>query len=187
MRYSLLSYIRCAVCRDGLACFVSREVSTSISPFVAETAARAPAAGHPFAPSPAFVARTPLAARLAALAGPAAPGRNREAAVQSGVLICGGCARWFPILDALPELLPDHLRDATREAALLRLRPIMMTALVACLGLLPAALSTGIGSDTQKPFAIVVVAGLISRLFLGFFVNPVLYEMVAKEGDVLQV
>jgi cobalt-zinc-cadmium resistance protein CzcA len=79
------------------------------------------------------------------------------------------------------------IRQATREAALLRLRPIMMTALVACLGLLPAALSTGIGSDTQKPFAIVIVAGLISRLLLGFFVNPVLYEMVAREGDVLQV
>src|SRR5664279_12626 len=76
---------------------------------------------------------------------------------------------------------------ATREASLLRLRPIMMTALVACLGLLPAALSTGIGSDTQKPFAIVIVAGLISRLFIGFFVNPVLYQMVAREGDVLQV
>ena len=84
--------------------------------------------------------------------------------------------------------LENHnIRSATREAALLRLRPIMMTALVACLGLLPAALSTGIGSDTQRPFAIVVVAGLISRLFLGFFVNPVLYEMVAKQGDVLQV
>ena len=79
------------------------------------------------------------------------------------------------------------IRSATREASLLRLRPIMMTALVACLGLLPAALSTGIGSDTQKPFAIVIVAGLISRLFIGFFVNPVLYEMVAREGDVLQV
>ena len=79
------------------------------------------------------------------------------------------------------------IRTATYEASLLRLRPIMMTALVACLGLLPAALSTGIGSSTQKPFAIVIVAGLISRLFLGFFVNPVLYEMVAKEGDVLQV
>jgi len=79
------------------------------------------------------------------------------------------------------------IRDATREASLLRLRPIMMTALVACLGLLPAAMSTGVGSDTQKPFAIVVVAGLISRLFLGFFVNPVLYEVVAREGDVLQV
>ena len=84
--------------------------------------------------------------------------------------------------------LENHdIRTATREAALLRLRPIMMTALVACLGLLPAALSTGIGSDTQKPFAIVIVAGLISRLLLGFFVNPVLYEMVAKQGDVLQV
>src|SRR5882762_7541631 len=84
--------------------------------------------------------------------------------------------------------LENHdIRSATREAALLRLRPIMMTALVACLGLLPAALSTGIGSDTQKPIAIVVVAGLISRLLLGFFVNPVLYEMVAKPGDVLQV
>ncbi len=79
------------------------------------------------------------------------------------------------------------VRQATREASLLRLRPIMMTALVACLGLLPAALSTGIGSDTQKPFAIVIVAGLISRLFLGFFVNPVLYEMVARDGDILQV
>jgi cobalt-zinc-cadmium resistance protein CzcA len=79
------------------------------------------------------------------------------------------------------------IRQATREASLLRLRPIMMTALVACLGLLPAATSHGIGSDTQRPFAIVIVAGLISRLFLGFFVNPVLYEMVARAGDVLQV
>ncbi len=79
------------------------------------------------------------------------------------------------------------VREATLEASLLRLRPIMMTALVACLGLLPAAMSTGVGSDTQKPFAIVVVAGLLSRLLLGFFVNPVLYELVARDGDVLQV
>ena len=79
------------------------------------------------------------------------------------------------------------IREATLQASLLRLRPIMMTALVACLGLLPAALATGVGSDTQKPFAIVVVAGLISRLLLGFFVNPVLYEIVAREGDILQV
>ncbi|HEV2234319.1 MAG TPA: CusA/CzcA family heavy metal efflux RND transporter [Terriglobia bacterium] len=79
------------------------------------------------------------------------------------------------------------IRQATLEGSMMRLRPIMMTALVACLGLLPAALSHGIGSDTQRPFAIVIVAGLISRLLLGFFVNPVLYEMVAREGDVLQV
>ena len=76
---------------------------------------------------------------------------------------------------------------ATFEASLVRLRPIMMTALVACLGLLPAALSHGIGSDTQRPFAIVIVAGLISRLFLGRIVSPVLYQMVARDGDVLQV
>jgi heavy metal efflux system protein len=79
------------------------------------------------------------------------------------------------------------IREATYEASLLRLRPIMMTALVACLGLLPAALSHGIGSDSQRPFAIVIVAGLLSRLFLGFFVNPVLYEAVARDGDVLQI
>src|ERR1700742_3146403 len=79
------------------------------------------------------------------------------------------------------------IREATREASLLRLRPIMMTALVACLGLLPAALSHGIGSDTQRPFAIVIVAGLLSRLALGFFVNPVLYEWVARKDDILQV
>ena len=63
----------------------------------------------------------------------------------------------------------------------------MMTALVACLGLLPAALSTGIGSDSQKPFAIVIVAGLISRLVLGSIVSPVLCHLVAREGDVLEV
>jgi heavy metal efflux system protein len=81
----------------------------------------------------------------------------------------------------------QDIRRATFEASLVRFRPIMMTALVACLGLLPAALSTGIGSDSQKPFAIVIVAGLVSRLFLGRIVSPVLYQMVARDGDVLQV
>jgi cobalt-zinc-cadmium resistance protein CzcA len=79
------------------------------------------------------------------------------------------------------------IRTATREAALLRLRPIMMTGLVACLGLLPAALSHGIGSDTQRPFARVIVGGLLGPLFLGFFVYPVLYRLVARDNDVLQV
>jgi cobalt-zinc-cadmium resistance protein CzcA len=79
------------------------------------------------------------------------------------------------------------IEEATYDASLVRFRPITMTALVACLGLLPAALSTGIGSDSQKPFAIVIVAGLVSRLLLGRIVSPVLYKMVAREGDVLQV
>ncbi len=76
---------------------------------------------------------------------------------------------------------------ATHDAATLRLRPIMMTALVACLGLLPAAMSTGIGSDSQKPFAIVIVGGLVSRLLLSIFLAPVLYALVAREGDTLHV
>jgi heavy metal efflux system protein len=79
------------------------------------------------------------------------------------------------------------IATATRQASLLRLRPIMMTGLVACLGLLPAALSTGIGSDTQRPFALVIVAGLLSRLVLGFLVNPVLYMVLAREDDLLKL
>jgi cobalt-zinc-cadmium resistance protein CzcA len=77
--------------------------------------------------------------------------------------------------------------SATFDASLLRLRPILMTAMVACLGLLPAAMSTGIGSDSQKPFAIVIVGGLVSRLLISIFLAPVLYALVAKEDDVLKV
>src|SRR5579884_3939017 len=79
------------------------------------------------------------------------------------------------------------IRNAVHEASLLRLRPIMMTALVACFGMLPAAISTGVGSDSQKPSAIVIVGGLISRLLLSIFLAPVLYAMVARDGDVLKV
>jgi cobalt-zinc-cadmium resistance protein CzcA len=81
----------------------------------------------------------------------------------------------------------NDIPTATLEASLLRLRPIMMTALVACFGLLPAAMSTGIGSDSQKPFAIVIVGGLASRLLLSIFLSPVLYALVARDGDTLQV
>jgi cobalt-zinc-cadmium resistance protein CzcA len=76
---------------------------------------------------------------------------------------------------------------AIYAASMMRLRPIMMTALVACLGLLPAAMSTGIGSDSQKPFAIVIVGGLLSRLLLSIFLSPLLYSLVAGERDVLKV
>ncbi len=79
------------------------------------------------------------------------------------------------------------ITEATRTAAMLRLRPIMMTALVAALGLLPAALSTGVGSDTQKPFALVIVGGLFSRLLISVFLMPVLYAMFARPNDHLEV
>jgi len=108
-----------------------------------------------------------------------------------GLLVLMGVSTETAVIDVSYinklRLEGQSIHRATYEASLVRLRPIMMTALVACLGLLPAALSTGIGSDSQKPFAIVVVAGLISRLFLGRIVSPVLYKMVAREGDVLQV
>ena len=80
----------------------------------------------------------------------------------------------------------DKLR-AAHEAALLRLRPILMTALVAALGLLPAAIAHGVGTDSQRPFALVIVAGMISRLAIGIFLMPALYKLVAREGDRLQV
>ncbi len=79
------------------------------------------------------------------------------------------------------------IAEATREAAILRLRPIMMTALVAAFGLLPAAFSTGIGSDTQKPFALVIVGGLLSRLFISVLLMPALYAIVARPADTLEV
>jgi cobalt-zinc-cadmium resistance protein CzcA len=77
------------------------------------------------------------------------------------------------------------IRDAAVEGSVLRLRPIVMTMLVASVGLLPAALSRGIGSDSQRPFAIVIVGGLIAALILGIYLLPTLYVMAAGDNDVL--
>src|ERR1022692_1994673 len=77
------------------------------------------------------------------------------------------------------------VEDAAVEGAVLRLRPIMMTMLVATLGLLPAALSHAIGSDSQRPFAIVIVGGLIADLIMSVFLLPTLYVWGAGDRDVL--
>ena len=77
------------------------------------------------------------------------------------------------------------ISEAAVEGSVLRLRPIMMTMLVASLGLLPAALSRGIGSDSQRPFAIVIVGGLMAALVLGIYLLPTLYVWVAGSRDVL--
>jgi heavy metal efflux system protein len=79
----------------------------------------------------------------------------------------------------------NSIEDAVIEGAVLRLRPVMMTMLVASLGLLPAALSRGIGSDSQRPFAIVIVGGLMGALLLSIFLLPALYVWVARDGDKL--
>jgi cobalt-zinc-cadmium resistance protein CzcA len=78
-----------------------------------------------------------------------------------------------------------HIIEAAIEGAVLRLRPIMMTMLVATLGLLPAALSHAIGSDSQRPFAIVIVGGLLANLAIGIFLLPTLYVWLAREDDIL--
>jgi cobalt-zinc-cadmium resistance protein CzcA len=75
------------------------------------------------------------------------------------------------------------IEEAAIEGAVLRLRPIMMTMLVATLGLLPAALSHGIGSDSQRPFAIVIVGGLISDLLMSIVLLPTLYVWIARSDD----
>lgn len=77
------------------------------------------------------------------------------------------------------------IEDAAVEGAVLRLRPVMMTMLVATLGLLPAAVSHAIGSDSQRPFAIVIVGGLLANLVIGIFLMPTLYVWLAREDDVL--
>ena len=77
------------------------------------------------------------------------------------------------------------VEESAIEGAVLRLRPIMMTMLVATLGLLPAALSHAIGSDSQRPFAIVIVGGLMVNLAMSIFILPTLYVWFAREGDTL--
>jgi cobalt-zinc-cadmium resistance protein CzcA len=79
----------------------------------------------------------------------------------------------------------NTIETAAVEGAILRLRPIMMTMLVATLGLLPAAVSHGIGSDSQRPFAIVIVGGLMMNLLISIFLLPTLYVWVARKDDVL--
>jgi len=85
----------------------------------------------------------------------------------------------------IEESHASHIREAAIEGAVLRLRPIMMTMLVATLGLLPAAFSHAIGSDSQRPFAIVIVGGLISDLVMSIILLPTLYVWFAGDKNVL--
>ena len=85
----------------------------------------------------------------------------------------------------MEESNQEHIIAAAVDGSVLRLRAIMMTMLVATLGLLPAALSHAIGSDSQRPFAIVIVGGLLANLVIGVFLLPTLYVWMAREDDVL--
>ncbi|MGA2635074.1 MAG: CusA/CzcA family heavy metal efflux RND transporter [Terracidiphilus sp.] len=105
--------------------------------------------------------------------------------VQTGVIMIEFINQLRARRKGLEEPTREHIVEAAVEGAVLRLRPIMMTMLVATLGLLPAALSHAIGSDSQRPFAIVIVGGLLANLVIGVFLLPALYVWVAGENDIL--
>lgn len=94
-------------------------------------------------------------------------------AVQNGVIMLANLNRWR-------TLLPDNLAEAVQRGAHERLRPVLMTATVATLGLLPAALTHQVGSDVQRPLATVVVGGLITATLLTLLVLPAAYYVIEK-------
>jgi cobalt-zinc-cadmium resistance protein CzcA len=105
--------------------------------------------------------------------------------VQTGVIMLEYINQLRSRRRGMEESNEQRIFEAAVEGAVLRLRPIMMTMLVATLGLLPAALSHAIGSDSQRPFAIVIVGGLLANLVIGTFLLPTLYVWFAREDDVL--
>jgi len=105
--------------------------------------------------------------------------------VQTGVIMIEFINQLRARRRGMEETGKEHIMEAAIEGAVLRLRPIMMTMLVATLGLLPAALSHAIGSDSQRPFAIVIVGGLLANLVIGVFLLPTLYVWIAWEDDIL--
>ena len=105
--------------------------------------------------------------------------------VQTGVIMIEFINQLRARRKGMEESTEEHIVEAAVEGAVLRLRPIMMTMLVATLGLLPAALSHAIGSDSQRPFAIVIVGGLLANLVIGVFLLPTLYVWMAREDDIL--
>jgi heavy metal efflux system protein len=100
----------------------------------------------------------------------------------SGVAVLNGVV----MLSFIRTLLAEgrSLEDAIREGALTRLRPVLMTALVASLGFVPMAFNVGAGAEVQRPLATVVIGGVISSTLLTLLVLPALYRLVQrKEGE----
>ncbi|HZP04684.1 MAG TPA: CusA/CzcA family heavy metal efflux RND transporter [Terracidiphilus sp.] len=106
-------------------------------------------------------------------------------AVEIGVIMIEFINQLRARRKGMEESSREHIIEAAVDGSVLRLRAIMMTMLVATLGLLPAALSHAIGSDSQRPFAIVIVGGLLANLVISIFLMPTLYVWMAREDDVL--
>lgn len=98
----------------------------------------------------------------------------------SGIAVLNGVVMLSFIRDLRAENIP--LEQAIVEGALLRLRPILMTALVASLGFIPMALNVGTGAEVQRPLATVVIGGIISSTILTLFVLPALYRLVCRDS-----
>jgi len=99
----------------------------------------------------------------------------------SGVAVLNGVV----MVSAINRLRAEGklgVADAVREGASQRLRPVLMTALVAALGFIPMAINTGIGAEVQRPLATVVIGGIISATILTLLVLPVLYTWFEKDG-----
>ena len=97
----------------------------------------------------------------------------------SGIAVLNGVVMLSHIKDLMAQGMP--LRDAVREGALRRLRPVLMTALVAGLGFVPMAFNTGIGSEVQRPLATVVVGGIVTATLLTLVVLPALYSRFGRK------
>ncbi len=96
----------------------------------------------------------------------------------SGVAVLNGLVL-ISFIRALEEQ-GAGLLEAIREGTMTRLRPVLMTALVASLGFLPMAIATGTGAEVQRPLATVVIGGILSSTLLTLLVLPMLYEMVHR-------
>jgi cobalt-zinc-cadmium resistance protein CzcA len=133
----------------------------------------------------ASVAMAPIGGLLALLS------TGTHFSVSSGVgflALFGVCVQTGVIMLEYINQLRSHgksIEESAVEGAVMRLRPIMMTSMVATFGLLPAAMSHGIGSDSQRPFAIVIVGGLMAALVISIFLLPTLYVWVARDKDIL--
>ena len=122
---------------------------------------------------------------IGGLAGLALTGQNLSVSAAVGFIAVAGISvqNGVIMVEQILEFLREgkDLMTAVTEGAVLRLRPILMTALMAGLGLLPAALSHGIGSETQRPFAVVIVGGIVSATLFTIILLPTLFPVFVRD------